>query len=321
MAHEQSTTGKNKRGGARKMLTWQEKLALAEPDSVRIFVWSADCDCECRCLQRAQQLGEDAVQAIVNLRVARFAGKNLDEITVTSIREFFHSPKKRHPGCKLLASQELASPSVASFPIYPVGEAKYCSMVSSSIIKANRLFLMSHRRTLSGDSMGVRSVQRICMVGKARKKAQISIPFATSWQRLSPLLGFGRWLPAISQQPGRTGRSVHPARKTLAGEGGTRQTVTGSQSVNLLHSVSKGVHLQKQSMFAVPERLLCRFLRAENALHHVLQGQQGHAASKIFYHVQVVDRCAMRRSDRPGDKCALPRGHPQNPGERLPAVQ
>ena len=163
------------------------------------------------------------------------------------------------------------------------------SIVSSSIIKANRLFLMSHRRILSGNSMGVRSVQRICMGGKPRKKTHISIPFTTCWKCLSPLLGFGCWLPKISQQPGRTGRSVYPPRKTLAGEGGTPLPVTSAKFINALQSVSPVLHLQTQSMFTVQEHHVCRFLRAQDALHVVLQRLQGHAAGQVCDDGQVVD--------------------------------
>ena len=64
-----------KRGGPRKIQTWQEKLALADPEVVRQFLCGVSCSCQYNCLWKVLNLGEQGVQVVVDLREARFAGK------------------------------------------------------------------------------------------------------------------------------------------------------------------------------------------------------------------------------------------------------
>ena len=67
------------RGGARKMLSWQEKLALTERETVASFISCGTCGRECACIQKIRELGDEGVQMVVNLREQRMAGKNLDD--------------------------------------------------------------------------------------------------------------------------------------------------------------------------------------------------------------------------------------------------
>ena len=94
MAQDTTTPAKKKRGGARKMPTWQEKLASAEPVAVRAWCDSIICSCSYDCGTKLQQLGEDAVQVIANLRASRLAGENLDDVHETYPQKNF----SHHPG-------------------------------------------------------------------------------------------------------------------------------------------------------------------------------------------------------------------------------
>lgn len=63
-----------KRGGARKILTWQEKLSLSDRTTVTTFLCSTSCKCDNNCLFKILNLGDRGVQLVVDLRDDRFAG-------------------------------------------------------------------------------------------------------------------------------------------------------------------------------------------------------------------------------------------------------
>ena len=80
--HIQMACGSNhkrrqeKRGGRRKILTWAEKLVLAERESVESFLSKTTCGCPNKCLQKIKHLGDDGVTMVCDLRDQRFAGKS-----------------------------------------------------------------------------------------------------------------------------------------------------------------------------------------------------------------------------------------------------
>jgi hypothetical protein len=101
MADDNTTTkSKEKRGGKRHILTWQEKLALADPAAVRDFISGPTCQCRCGCMKQLRQLGEAGVQVVVNLRDERVAGKHLDDAVITS----FVNCHKVSPGWRIFFS-------------------------------------------------------------------------------------------------------------------------------------------------------------------------------------------------------------------------
>ena len=63
-----------KRGGARKILRWQEKLSLSDRAIVTSFLCSTSCKCDNNCLFKILNLGARGVQLVVDLRDDRFAG-------------------------------------------------------------------------------------------------------------------------------------------------------------------------------------------------------------------------------------------------------
>ena len=67
---------KEKRGGSRKIMTWQEKLTLAEKETVTCFLGKTTCGCANQCLQKIVSLGDAGVEMICNLRDARLAGNS-----------------------------------------------------------------------------------------------------------------------------------------------------------------------------------------------------------------------------------------------------
>ena len=56
------------------MLTWQEKLALAERDVVDNFLKCYTCGCESNCIKRIRDLGDDGIRMVMELRDRRLAG-------------------------------------------------------------------------------------------------------------------------------------------------------------------------------------------------------------------------------------------------------
>ena len=64
-----------KHGGSRKVLTWQEKLELANKHVVRSFLASKECGCDRNCIIKINKCKEAGVEMVANLRDARFAGK------------------------------------------------------------------------------------------------------------------------------------------------------------------------------------------------------------------------------------------------------
>ena len=67
---------KRKHGGARKKLTWQQKLALCDPYVVASFLSSASCTCTSNCFQKFQAAAHGSVQMICDLRTSRTTGDN-----------------------------------------------------------------------------------------------------------------------------------------------------------------------------------------------------------------------------------------------------
>ena len=78
---------KGKRGGPRKILTWQEKLALAEKETVRRFLGKTTCGCAEQCMQKIVSMGDAGVSMVCNLRDARLAGKS--DIKILTLLHFF----------------------------------------------------------------------------------------------------------------------------------------------------------------------------------------------------------------------------------------
>ena len=86
MADDNTTTKtKKKRGGPRHILTWQEKVSLADPAAVRDFISGPTCHCKCGCMKKLRELGEAGVRVVANLRDERFAGKHLDDVAKESL--------------------------------------------------------------------------------------------------------------------------------------------------------------------------------------------------------------------------------------------
>ena len=65
---------KRRHGGARKKLTWQEKLALVDKQVVQDFILQHAGTCTCKGIERIMALGEAGIQMVVNLRDARMTG-------------------------------------------------------------------------------------------------------------------------------------------------------------------------------------------------------------------------------------------------------
>ena len=65
---------KRRHGGARKKLTWQEKLALVDKQVVQDFILQHEDTCGCKGIDRIMTLGEAGIQMVMNLRDARMAG-------------------------------------------------------------------------------------------------------------------------------------------------------------------------------------------------------------------------------------------------------
>ena len=63
-----------KHGGARRRLTWEEKLAQLEPAAVTQCIASSTCDCDKNCMNKVKALGARGVQAITEVREERLAG-------------------------------------------------------------------------------------------------------------------------------------------------------------------------------------------------------------------------------------------------------
>ena len=68
------TCTQHKRGGSRKILTWQDKLELASKVHVARFLATATCACGKDCFKKMRQLGEAGVKIVSDLREARVAG-------------------------------------------------------------------------------------------------------------------------------------------------------------------------------------------------------------------------------------------------------
>ena len=95
------------KGGARKMLTWQEKLALVNSQVCRDFIATSSCNCKENCFQRIRQPKDKGADMVFNLREQRtqsthippnYAQKNVNDskssITATT-RKF------SYPGCMI----------------------------------------------------------------------------------------------------------------------------------------------------------------------------------------------------------------------------
>ena len=100
---------KPKHGGYRKRLTWQDKMALAEPEAVRTFIASATCACGENCFEKVRSRGEQGIQLVCDLRDARVAGmcslttNNQDKKHATPTKRRIQLPLLRRkyptPGC------------------------------------------------------------------------------------------------------------------------------------------------------------------------------------------------------------------------------
>ena len=70
-----SSKKSNNHGGPRKILTWDEKLALCEQEAVKEFVATHNCQSGCNCMDKVRSLGSEGVNMICVLRESRLAGK------------------------------------------------------------------------------------------------------------------------------------------------------------------------------------------------------------------------------------------------------
>ena len=70
-------TKRKTKGGPRKMLTWQEKLACVDVDVCRKFVATSCCDCKENCFERIRQQKDKGAQMVLNLREARTMGMRI----------------------------------------------------------------------------------------------------------------------------------------------------------------------------------------------------------------------------------------------------
>ena len=78
---------KDKRGGPRKILTWQEKLTLTDRAVVAQFLCDTACGCDNDCLFKLLNIGEQGVQVVVDLRDDRFAKHHVGETRTCSSPE------------------------------------------------------------------------------------------------------------------------------------------------------------------------------------------------------------------------------------------
>ena len=65
------------KGGARKILTWQQKLALVDLSVCEDFLAESTCDCGKKCFQRIRQLKDMDGHVIYSLREERTNGGHI----------------------------------------------------------------------------------------------------------------------------------------------------------------------------------------------------------------------------------------------------
>ena len=86
---------KKAKGGARKMLCWQEKLECVEKYVIQKFIKNAECvgfSGVCQCFNKLRELGGDGHAILHNLRTERLAGHAPRTINVDATDRFF-SPR------------------------------------------------------------------------------------------------------------------------------------------------------------------------------------------------------------------------------------
>lgn len=76
MASARAPTKGSKHGGSRKVLCWQDKLALCEEDTILEFISTAECGNKCKCFDKLRAMRQETcVQVVRDLRERRISGK------------------------------------------------------------------------------------------------------------------------------------------------------------------------------------------------------------------------------------------------------
>ena len=59
------------------MLSWQDKLALKEPDAIETFLQENNCGCANNCINKIAEFGEQGINMLCQVRGARLSGLQL----------------------------------------------------------------------------------------------------------------------------------------------------------------------------------------------------------------------------------------------------